>query len=103
MALQYLNTWGCEATAFTSSKAIKEETLQLGAHHTLNSRDEDALTATAGSFDFIISTVNVKLDWTFYLAALKPKGCLHFVEATLDSLDLNVFQLIILETAAGLA
>ena len=83
LALQYLNAWGCEVTALTSSEAKKEEALQLGAHHTLNSRDENALTAAAGSFDFIISTVNVKLDWNLYLGTLKPKGRLHFVGATL--------------------
>ena len=101
LALQYLNAWGCEVTALTSSEAKKEEALQLGAHHTLNSRDEDALTGAAASFDFIISTVNVKLDWNLYLGTLKPKGRLHFVGATLDPLDLNVFQLIMAQRSVS--
>jgi len=42
----------------------------------------------------IISTVNVKLDWNLYLGTLKPRGRLHFVGATLDPLDINVFSLI---------
>lgn len=94
MALQFLNAWGCEVTAFTSSENKKIEALSLGAHHTLNSRDENEIEAAAGSFDLILSTVNVKLDWNLYLNTLKTRGRLHFVGATLDPLDINVFSLI---------
>ena len=94
MALQFLNGWGCEVTAFTSSEDKKKESLELGAHHTLNSRDPKQIEAAAGRFDMIISTVNVKLDWNLYLGTLKPRGRLHFVGATLDPLDINVFSLI---------
>ncbi|BDS05028.1 alcohol dehydrogenase [Oceaniferula spumae] len=94
IALQFLNAWGCEVTAFTSSESKKKEALELGAHKTLNSRDEKEIEAAEGSFDFIISTVNVKLDWNTYVSTLKPKGRLHFVGATLEPLDLAVFPLI---------
>lgn len=94
MAVQFLNAWGCEVTAFTSSEAKKTEALELGAHQTLDSRDASALQAAAGSFDLIISTVNVKLDWNAYLATLAPKGRLHFVGATLEPLDIGAFSLI---------
>ncbi|WP_242523554.1 NADPH-dependent aldehyde reductase Ahr [Microbulbifer salipaludis] len=95
LALQFLNAWGCEVTAFTSSDSKREEALALGAHHTLNSRDPEALAAAAGQFDLIISTVNVKLDWNTYLTTLKPRGRLHFVGATTEPLDLNVFNLLL--------
>ncbi|MGL4186983.1 MAG: zinc-binding dehydrogenase, partial [Thiotrichaceae bacterium] len=52
------------------------------------------LTAAAGRFDFIISTVNVKLDWPSYMNTLKPKGRLHFVGATLEPLNISAFSLI---------
>ena len=94
MALQFLNAWGCEVTAFTSSEAKKAEALKLGAHQTINSRDPDEITAAAGQFDLVLSTVNVKLDWNAYMATLKPRGRLHFVGATLEPLDLAVFPLI---------
>ena len=95
LALQFLNAWGCDVTAFTSSEAKKKEALQLGAHHALNSRDNKEIEAAAGSFDLVISTVNVKLDWNLYLGTLKPRGRLHFVGATLDPLDINVFSLLL--------
>ena len=81
-------------TAFTSSEEKRREALSLGAHHTLNSRDQSEIEAAAGRFELIISTVNVKLEWNLYLSTLKPRGRLHFVGATLDPLDINVFSLI---------
>lgn len=94
IALQFLRSWGCEVTAFTSSESKKAEALTLGAHKVLDSSNADALAAAAGTFDFIISTVNVKLDWNAYIATLAPKGRLHFVGATLQPLDVAVFPLI---------
>ena len=94
LALKFLNAWGCEVTAFTSSAAKRAEALRLGAHQTLDSRDPAALQGAANRFDLILSTVNVKLDWNAYVAALKPKGRLHFVGATLEPLELAVFPLI---------
>ena len=94
LALQFLNAWGCDVTAFTSSEAKRQEALELGAHQTLNSRDAKELEAAAGSFDLIISTVNVKLDWNLYINTLKPKGRLHIVGATLEPLDISAFPLI---------
>ncbi len=94
LALQFLNAWGCEVTAFTSSENKKEDALKLGANHTLNSCDESEIEGAEGRFDLIISTVNVKLDWNLYLGTLAPRGRLHFVGATLEPLDIGVFALL---------
>ena len=93
LALQFLNAWGCEVTAFTSSEAKRQEALELGAHHTLDSRDSEALKAAAGSFDLILSTVNVSLDWNGYVNTLKPRGRLHLVGAVLEPVAVSVFAL----------
>jgi len=95
LALQFLNAWGCEVTAFTSSDSKQQEAMTLGAHKTLNSRDPAAIKNAASSFDFIISTVNVKLEWNLYLNALKPKGRLHFVGAITTPLDISMFPLML--------
>jgi len=94
MALQFLNAWGCEVTAFTSSEAKTAEALGRGAHRTIDSRDPEQIEAAAGQLGLILSTVNVKLDWDAYVAALRPKGRLHVVGATLEPLDLGAFPLI---------
>ena len=101
IALAFLNAWGCEVTAFTSSEAKRTEALELGAHKTLNSRDEAELEAAAGSFDLILSTVNVKLDWDAYVNTLKPKGRLHFLGATLEPIDIGVFSLIMAQRSVS--
>lgn len=95
LAIKFLNAWGCEVTAFTSTDSKAEEARKMGAHHVLNSTQPDQLQAAAASLDLIISTVNVKLDWNLYLATLRPKGRLHFVGANLDPIDVGVFGLIL--------
>ncbi|BCM90086.1 aldehyde reductase Ahr [Abditibacteriota bacterium] len=94
MALQFLHSWGCEVTAFTSSDSKIEEAKKLGAHKTLNSRDPEAIKSVAGTFDFILSTVNVSLDWDDILAALAPQGRFHIVGATLEPIPVGAFSLI---------
>jgi uncharacterized zinc-type alcohol dehydrogenase-like protein len=101
MALQFLNAWGCDVTAFTSSESKRAEAIELGAHHTLDSRDPAALAAAANRFDLILSTVNVKLDWNGYLGTLKPKGRLHIVGATLEPLDIGAFSLIMAQRSVS--
>src|SRR5271169_4137948 len=39
LALQFLNKWGCEVVAFTSSEAKRQDALKFGAHDTVSSRD----------------------------------------------------------------
>lgn len=94
LALQFLNAWGCEVTAFTSSDNKADEAKKMGAHHIINSRDTKQVAQARGRFDLIISTVNVALDWNLYLSTLQAKGRLHFVGATLEPLNIGVFSLI---------
>lgn len=92
IALQFLQAWGCEVTAFTSAAKL-QEALDLGAHYSVDSRDAAVMAELPRKFDMILSTVNVKLDWNLYLSKLKPKGRLHFVGATMEPLDISVFNL----------
>jgi len=94
MAVQFLSKWGCDVTAFTSTDAKADEAQKLGAHRVVNSRDPAQLEAVAGSFDFILSTVNVDLDWASYLAALGPRGRLHSVGAVPSPIPVPAFGII---------
>lgn len=94
MALQFARAWGCHVTAFTSTGAKAEEAKNLGAHDVVNSRDDEALEKCAGSFDFIISTVNVPLNWEAYVNALAPQGGLHVAGAVLEPIPVNAMGLI---------
>jgi len=81
MALQFARAWGCHVTAFTSSESKADEARSMGAHDVVSSRDDKALEDAAGSFDMIISTVNVSLNWEGYINALAPDGRLHVAGA----------------------
>lgn len=94
MALQFLNKWGCEVTAFTSSDSKREEAMKFGAHHVVNSRDAAQLQTIAGSLDFILCTVNVALPWDAIIGSLAPRGRLHIVGAVLEPIPVAAFSLI---------
>ena len=94
LALQFLAKWGCEVTAFTSTGAKADEAREMGAHHVVNSRDAAQLEAVAGSLDFILSTVNVDLDWNSFLVALGPRGRLHSVGAVPSPIPVPAFSVI---------
>jgi uncharacterized zinc-type alcohol dehydrogenase-like protein len=94
LALQYLNKWGCEVYAFTSTDAKRAEAKKLGARHVVNSRDASAMKGIASSLDFVISTVNVSLDWAAIIETLAPKGRLHLVGAALEPVPVAAFSLI---------
>jgi uncharacterized zinc-type alcohol dehydrogenase-like protein len=94
LALQFLNKWGCEVTAFTSTEAKREDALRLGAHQVVNSRHAAQLRKLAGTLDFILSTVAVDLDWDAYLAALAPGGRLHVVGVVPSPIEVTADALI---------
>ncbi len=94
LALQFADKWGCEVTAFTSDLSKEEELRGFGADHVVNSRDPKAVASLGKKFDMILSTVNVSLDWSAYLAAIAPKGKLHIVGAVLEPIPVQSFELI---------
>ena len=67
MALRFVDAWGCEVTAFSTSPEKEAEAREFGADHFVNSRDPKALEEIASSFDLILSTVNASLDWNAYM------------------------------------
>jgi len=94
LALKFLNAWGCEVTAFTSNKSKKQEALDMGASQTIDSNNPDEIMSHANAFDLIISTADVKLDWSGYLSTLRPKGRLHFVGIPLQPVEIGVISLL---------
>ena len=95
LALKFLRAWGCEVIAFTSTDSKRDEARQFGAHRVVNSRDSTELSKLAGSLNFILSTVNVSLDWQTLIGALAPKGRLHTVGAIAEPISLAAFPLIV--------
>lgn len=94
LALQFANAFGCEVTAFSSSPSKEAEARKMGAHHFVNSRDQEALSKKASSLDFILSTIHAPLDWNLYLSLLRPDGKLCFVGVPDQPISIPVFPLI---------
>jgi alcohol/geraniol dehydrogenase (NADP+) len=73
----------------------------MGAHHVIDTHSKDGLAKAAGSFDFILSTVNASLDWSAYLTALAPKGRLHVVGAVPDPLPISAMTLLMAQRSVS--
>jgi uncharacterized zinc-type alcohol dehydrogenase-like protein len=95
MALKLAAAYGCDVTAFTSSESKFDEAKGFGAHHALSTTDSAAISKLAGTFDLLISTVNVQLDWDAIIGTLAPNGRLHVVGAVLEPIPVAVFSLML--------
>ena len=92
--VKFAAAYGCDVTAFTSSESKFDEAKGFGADHVVSSRDSAAIKKLAGSFDLLISTVNVPLDWDAMIGTLAPNGRLHVVGAVLEPIPVAAFSLI---------
>ena len=94
LGLQFANAFGCEVTAFSTSKDKEAEARELGAHNFVNTRATGALKKVANSFDLILSTVSADQDFQSFVAALRPKGTLVVLGASPSALQIQPFSLI---------
>lgn len=94
MGLKFAAAYGCEVTAFTSSESKFDEARGFGAHQVVSSRDSAAIKKLAGTFDLLIVTANVPLDWDGLIASLAPNGRMHVVGAVLEPIPIAAFGLI---------
>ncbi len=101
LALQFLNKWGCDVTAFTSSASKRDEAVRLGAHRAVSSKDAEAMKSIRGSLDFIISTVDATLDWQAILETLGPRGRLHVVGAVPEPIPVSAFTLLMAQRSVS--
>ncbi len=94
IAIKLLKACGCEITAFTSNLDKTEELKAMGADHVVNSRDSAAMKQLKNSFDLLLSTVNVTLDWPMLMNTLAPNGQLHMVGLPLEPMQISAGSLI---------
>src|SRR6266581_9781700 len=94
MAVKFAAAYGCDVTAFTSSESKFDEAKGFGANHVVSSKDSAAIKKLGASFDLLISTVSVNLDWDAMIGTLAPNGRLHDVGAVLEPIPVPAFSLI---------
>jgi alcohol/geraniol dehydrogenase (NADP+) len=95
MGVKFAAAYGCDVTAFTSSESKFEEARSFGANHVVSSRDSAAIKKLAGTFDLLIVTVSVTLDWEAMMASLAPNGRMHIVGAVAEPIPITAFPMIL--------
>lgn len=88
LALQFARALGYEVTAFSHSPDKEKEARHFGAARFVGSTRKSDLAKLTRSFDFILITSYVKLDWAAYLGMLRPNGRLIVVGAVNEPLEI---------------
>ncbi len=101
MAIKFAAAYGCDVTAFTSTESKFDEAREFGAQHVVATRDQDAIAGLRKSFDLLIVTVNVQLDWGGFIASLAPQGRMHVVGAILEPIPIPVLPLMMRQGSVG--
>jgi uncharacterized zinc-type alcohol dehydrogenase-like protein len=94
LGLQFARAFGCEVTAFSTSKDKEAEARELGAHNFVNTRENGEIKKAAGSLDLILSTVSADQDFQSFIAMLRPKGTLVVLGASPSPMQVSAFSLI---------
>jgi len=94
LGLQFARAFGCEVTAFSTSKDKEAEARELGAHNFVNTRENGELKKAAGSLDLILSTVSADQDFQSFVSLLRPKGTLVVLGASPSPMQIAAFSLI---------
>jgi len=94
LGIQFARAFGCEVTAFSTSKDKEAEARTLGAHHFVNTLDTGALKKVAGSYDLILSTVSADQDFQGFVNALRPRGTLVVLGVSPSPLQISGFSLL---------
>lgn len=71
MGIKFAKAMGAHVVMITTSPGKAADAKHLGADEVLLSRDEAAMTAAAGSFDFLLNTIPVGHDLNPYMNLLK--------------------------------
>jgi uncharacterized zinc-type alcohol dehydrogenase-like protein len=81
MGVKLAKAMGATVVVFTTSASKIEDAKRLGADEVVISRDEEAMAAEAGKFDFILNTVAASHNLDPFITALKRDGTMTLVGA----------------------
>ena len=94
MGVKLARALGANVTVFSHTARKRAEALRLGAHHFVVSTDPEVFTTGAQTFDLLINTVSVALDWNEYLKLLRRDGTMVLVGIPQDPVPLKAFELL---------
>ncbi|MFM1872183.1 MAG: hypothetical protein RL398_1605 [Planctomycetota bacterium] len=94
MGVKFARAFGAHVTVFTTSANKVADAKRLGAHEVVLSNDAAAMTARAGSLDFVLDTVSAPHNLNAYLELLVRDGAMVMVGAPAEPIPLGVFSLL---------
>ena len=94
MGVKFAHALGAHTVVFTTSPGKTEDARRLGADEVVLSKDPNAMTKHAASFDFILDCVSANHDINAYINLLKRDGNLTLVGAPEKPLSVSAFGLI---------
>ena len=95
VGVKIAHAMGAEVTVLSQSLSKKEDSLRLGADHHHATSDAATFTQLAGSFDLIICTASIELDWNSYLSLLKIDGTLVIVGIPEQAIPVSALSLVV--------
>ena len=95
MAVKLAAAFGAEVTVLSTSDNKEADAKRLGAHHFVNSKDQDKMKTLSGHFDFILNTVSAPNDYNALLGLLHTNGSMVLVGAPAEPSQISGFSLIL--------
>ncbi|MGK6315993.1 NAD(P)-dependent alcohol dehydrogenase [Neorhizobium sp. DT-125] len=94
MGVKLGSAMGADITVLSQTLSKKEDGLKLGAREYYATGDAETFTKLAGTFDLIICTVGVAIDWNAYLGLLKFDGSMVLVGVPEHAVPVHAFSVI---------
>jgi len=94
MAVKIGHALGAEVTVLSHSLKKKEDAIKLGAKDFYATSDISTFEKLQSTFDLIINTVSVELDWNMYLSLLKLDGTMVLLGVPPTAPQVQAFPLI---------
>lgn len=94
MGVKIAHALGAEVTVLSQSNKKEADAKRLGADHFYATSDKKTFSVLSGSFDLIINTVSMPLDWNAYLSLLRVDGSMVVVGVPEEQVPVGAFSLI---------
>jgi len=94
MGVKFAHAFGAHTVLFTTSESKIADGKKLGADEVVISKDADAMSKHAGSFDIILDTVSADHDLNAYLSLVKLDGSMVLVGVPPNPQPVAAFSLI---------
>lgn len=94
MAVKLAHAMGAEVSVLSHSEKKKDDALRFGAKDFIVTKDPAVFEKHAKSFDLLINTVSVELDWDLYIGLLKRDGSMVLLGVPSKAPPVHAFGLI---------